>query len=203
MQSVSLVDAGGPEDLTFMKSARRTQRERNFGSGDYGSCTELNGDVMRHPGFSSTSDNVGPLLVTASNARFLMDFPDGSERLCAADLEVRRGNAFLQRFDGILFVEGGSLALIYGVECEDGYPNGLARALALAQQEFIQFLRHQNYENMKLLGPLARVFSSHAYSSELLVTRAYLNARDSKLDAGVGYLDEATSKYVLLRVGAD
>ena len=158
---------------------------------------------MKLPGFNSAPDNVGPLLVTATNARYLMDFPDGSEKLYAADVEVRRGESLLRRDEAILFSEGTTAALIYGVEFEDGYPKGLAREFATEQQDFIKFLREQNHETNVMLGSLSGLFSSRFYSSELLVTRAFLAARNSSLDALVGYRDDQTGQYVRLIVGSE
>lgn len=145
----------------------------------------------------------GPLLVRANNAIFLMDFPTGAEKLYASDLEVRRGKSQPQFFPSILFAEGPSVAIIYGVEFEDGYPTGLARDFALKQQAFIHFLRRQNGINEELLGSTYRLFSSSQYSSELVATRAYLAARKSPLDAGVGYFDSNAQQYVRLVVGPD
>ena len=158
---------------------------------------------MKLPDFNSAPDNVGPLLVKATNARYLLDFPDGSEKLYAADVEVRRGEILLRRFEAILFSEGTNAALIYGVEFEDGYPKGLAREFATEQQDFIKFLREQNHETNVMLGSLSDLFSSRFYSSELLVTRAFLVARNSSLDALVGYRDNQTGQYVHLIVGSD
>ncbi|MFI8619272.1 hypothetical protein ACIGHN_27645 [Acidovorax sp. NPDC077693] len=158
---------------------------------------------MKQPDFNSAPDIVGPLLVTATNVRYLMDFPDGSEKLYSADVELRRGESLLRRFEAILFSEGSSAALIYGVEFEDGYPKGLAREFATEQQRFISFLRLQNHETNVMLGSLSGLFSSLCYSSELLVTRAFLAGRNSSLDALVGYRDNQTGKYVHLIVGSD
>lgn len=170
---------------------------------DHCSRTGSSGDVMKLPDFNSAPDNVAPLLVTATNARYLMDFPDGSEKLYAADVEVRRGVSLLRRFEAILFSEGCSAALIYGVEFEDGYPKGLAREFATEQQGFISFLREQNHKTDLMLGSLSGLFSSRCYSSELLVTRAFLAARNSSLDALVGFRDNQTGQYVHLIVGSD
>lgn len=151
----------------------------------------------------SVRGSAGPLLVTASDCRYVATFPGGTDQLFAADVEVRRDGSFTRTFEAILFAEGSSLASVYGIEFEDGYPEGLAHDLALRQQDFIRFLRSQNEENARLLGPLAKLFSSQEYSSELAATQAFLVARKSAFDVGLGYFDGATNEYLRISIESD
>jgi len=73
----------------------------------------------------------------------------------------------------------------------------------LGQQAFIAFLRKESARNERLFGPKVRIFSSYECSCELLVTRAYLSLRESRLDAGIGYHDTTAGEYILRIVEAE
>lgn len=163
----------------------------------------IDGGIVDRSECDSVRGSAGPLLVSASNCRYVATFPRGSDQLFAADVEVRRDGSFTKTFEAILFAEGSSLASIYGIEFEDGYPKGLVHELASKQQDFIRFLRSQNEENARLLGPLAKLFSSHEYSSELAATQAYLRERKSAFDVGLGYFDGATNEYLRISIESD
>lgn len=92
-------------------------------------------------------------------------------------------------FEDVLFVESGGLAYIYGMEFEDGYPQGLEAARARRQQAFIGFLRAQTRQRNEFFGALAALFSGHEYSAEGKATAAYIAARGVSLNMGVGYRD--------------
>lgn len=145
----------------------------------------------------------GPLTVEVADVKLLAHFPGSNEELWAADIQTSRSGSACQLFKSILFVEGSGIASVYGIASPDGYPKGLAQGLALRQQAFIAFLRGESARNERLFGPTVRIFSSHGYSCELLVTRAYLSARESTLDAGIGYHDTSASEYILRIVEAE
>ena len=145
----------------------------------------------------------GPFAVDVADVRFLARFPGSDEELWAADVRTSRSDSGCQLFKSVLFVEGSGVASIYGIASSDGYPKGLADGPALGQQAFIEFLRRESARNERLFGPTVRIFSSYGYSCELLVTRAYLSARESGLDAGIGYHDTTTSEYILRVVEAE
>lgn len=145
----------------------------------------------------------GPFAVDVADVRFLARFPASDEELWAADIRTSRGDSVCQFFKSVLFVEGSGVASIYGIASPDGYPKGLADGPALGQQTFIEFLRGESARNERLFGPTVRIFSSYGYSCELLVTRAYLSARELTLDAGIGYHDTTTSEYILRVVEAE
>ncbi len=140
--------------------------------------------------------SAGPLIAAVTHPRYIARFPGSEEELWFAHVRVSREGGFNQDFSSILFVEGAGLASIYGIASPDGYPVGLARHLALQQQSFITFLRHENACAEGLFGPALRIFTTHLYYSELMVTKAYLAARGSSLYAGVGYNDPYAGVYV-------
>lgn len=142
------------------------------------------------------TDDTAPMVAKVTLPRFLAKFPGSDEELWVADVEVRRSDSVIRRFDSIFFVEGAGLVSIFGIDSPDGHPHGLASEMALEQQSFITFLREENARTERLLGPVVRIFSSHLYYSELVVTKAYLSTRGSSLDAGVGYHDPETGTYV-------
>lgn len=144
----------------------------------------------------------GPFAVDVANVRFLARFPGSEEELWTADIRTSHGDSVCQLFKSILFVEGSGVASIYGITSPDGYPKGLADCPSLGQQSFIAYLRRESARNERLFGPTVRIFSSYGYSCELLVTRAYLSARDSTLDAGIGYHDTTAREYILRIVEA-
>ncbi len=145
----------------------------------------------------------GPFAVDVADVRFLARFPGSDEELWAADIQAGRRGSAAQIFKSVLFAEGSGVASIYGITSPDGYPKGLADGRALGQQAFIAFLRGESARNERLFGPTVRIFSSHEYSSELLVTRAYISARGSTLDAGIGYHDTTAREYILRIVEAE
>lgn len=142
------------------------------------------------------TDDTAPLVAKVTLPHFIAKFPKSDEELWVAGVEVSRSESVIQRFEAILFVEGAGLVSIFGITSPDGYPQGLASDVALEQQAFITFLRGENARTERLLGPVVRIFSTHPYYSELAVTKAYLSARGSSLDAGVGYHDPETGTYV-------
>ncbi len=142
------------------------------------------------------TDDTAPLVARVTLPRLIAKFPRSDEELWVADVEVRRSKSFIQRFGSIFFVEGAGLVSIFGIDSPDGHPHGLASDLAREQQSFITFLRGENARTELLLGPVVRIFHSHLYYSELVVTKAYLSARRSSLDAGVGYHDPKAGAYV-------
>lgn len=142
------------------------------------------------------TDDTAPLVAEVTLPRFIAKFPRSDEELWVADVELSRSESLIQRFEAIFFVEGAGLVSIFGIDSPDGYPHGLASDLALDQQAFITFLRGENARTELLLGPVIRIFSTHLYYSELVVTKAYLASRGSSLDAGVGYHDPAAGGYV-------
>ncbi|CAN7710491.1 hypothetical protein LJR066_005815 [Acidovorax sp. LjRoot66] len=148
-------------------------------------------------------DDTAPLVAEVNLPRFVAKFPRSDEELWVADVEVSRSESLIQRFEAIFFVEGSGLVSIFGIGSPDGYPHGLASDLALEQQAFITFLRGENARMERAVGQVLRIFSTHLYYSELTVTKAYLAARDSSLDAGVGYHDPESGAYVTHLVETD
>lgn len=138
-----------------------------------------------------------PIAFAAKNARFVSNFPQGPDELWMADLKACRHDVQCEVFEDILFVESNGTALIYGIEFEDGYPKGLKPELALKQQSFISFLRHETRRDNDALGLTALIFTGHEYSTEGKASAAYIAARDTALLMGVGYRNN-DGKYELI-----
>lgn len=141
----------------------------------------------------------GPIGFSASNPRFVANFPDDQAQVWSADITAGRTGGESHVFESILFIEDEVTVSIYGVECEDGRPPFLRTDLAARQQQFIAFLREETATDNRTLGPIRKIFTGHQYSSELKATGAYVASRDSKLDIGVGFRDEEGG-YTLLAV---
>ena len=138
-----------------------------------------------------------PIAFAAKNARFVSNFPQGSDELWMADLKACRHDVQCEVFEDILFVESNGTAFIYGIEFEDGCPKGLKPELALKQQSFIQFLRDETRRDNDALGLAALIFTGHEYSTEGKATAAYIVARGASLVMGVGYRNN-DGKYELI-----
>lgn len=145
--------------------------------------------------------NTGPIVFGVANIRFQANFPNDSAEVWSADISVSRSGGDESLFESILFVETAATASIYGAECKDGRPEFLRKDLATKQQMFIEFLRNATASDNTTLGPMHVIFTGHEYSNELKATKAYLEARSSKLDIGVGYVN-GEGDYVLLAVAA-
>jgi len=122
-----------------------------------------------------------PITFAADNARFLSQFPDGSDKLWSADIKACRYGALCEVFEGILFVEstrsGHGTAHIFGIEFEDGYPKGLNPALAAKQQAFIEFLCGENAKDDAVLGWAGLGWAGRASSSPATSTPARARPR--------------------------
>lgn len=144
-----------------------------------------------------------PITFAATNARVLSQFPDGSDELWSADIKACRHGVQCEVFEGVLFVEstwsGHGTAHVFGIEFEDGYPKGLNPALAGKQQAFIEFLRGENAKDDEVLGWTRKLFTGHEYAAEGKATAAYLAVRESKLQIGVGYRNDA-GEYELVAI---
>ena len=138
-----------------------------------------------------------PIAFAAKNARFVSNFPQGSDELWMADLKACRHDVQCEVFEDILFVESNGTAFVYGIEFEDGCPKGLKPDLALKQQSFIQFLRDETRRDNDALGLAALIFTGHEYSTEGKATAAYIAARGASLVMGVGYRNN-DGKYELI-----
>lgn len=145
--------------------------------------------------------NAGPVVFDVANVRFVATFPNDPAQVWSADVTARRSGGETSLFESILFVETDDTASIYGAECKDGRPEFLREDLATKQQKFIEFLRNATASDNTTLGPMHVIFTGHEYSNELKATRAYLEARSSDLDIGVGYVN-GEGDYVLLAVAA-
>ena len=143
--------------------------------------------------------STGPIVFSATNTRFIANFPNDSAEVWSADITASRSGGDTNVFESILFVETDATASIYGAECKDGRPEFLRADLAARQQQFIAFLREETATDNRTLGPIRKIFTGHQYSSELKATGAYVASRDSKLDIGVGFRDEEGG-YTLLAV---
>lgn len=143
----------------------------------------------------------GPIVFVAANIRFVANFPNDPAEVWSADVTASRSGSATEVFDSVLFVETDATASIYGAECEDGRPQFLRDDLATRQQQFIEFLRQETASDNSTLGPMHVIFTGHEYSCELKATRAYLEARSSALEIGVGY-HNSNGEYVLLAVAA-
>lgn len=147
-----------------------------------------------------------PIIFAAANAKFLSQFPDGSDELWSADIKACRHGVLCEVFEGILFVEstrsGHGTAHIFGIEFADGYPKGVNPALAVKQQAFIEFLRRENAKDDEVLGWTRKLFTGHEYATEGKATAVYLAVRESKLYIGVGYRNEA-GEYELVAVESE
>lgn len=146
-------------------------------------------------------DRTGPIAFVAANIRFVANFPNNQAEVWSADLTARRSGGAAESFDSILFVETDATASIYGAECEDGRPEFLRDDLATRQQQFIEFLREETASDNSTLGLMRVIFTGHEYSCELKATKAYVEARSSTLEIGVGY-HNSDGEYVLLAVAA-
>ena len=135
------------------------------------------------------------LTFTVTDANFVFDFPDGTDKLWSATVNAHRKGVICDIFKSILFVESLGLnqgtAYIYGIEFEDGYPHGLNTDWARKQQTFIEFLRCENAQNIERMGIMGKLFSGSEYACEKKVTFAYLRLRDVNLNIGVGYVNDA------------
>lgn len=114
-----------------------------------------------------------------------------------ADLKACRHDVQCEVFKDILFVESNGTAFVFGIEFENGYPEGLKPDLALKQQSFIQFLRDETRRDNDALALTALIFTGHGYSTEGKATAAYIAARGASLVLGVGYRDN-DGKYELI-----
>lgn len=141
----------------------------------------------------------GPIVFSASNPRFVANFPEDQAKVWCADITARRTRGESYVFESILFVEDETTVSIYGVENEDGRPQLLRDDLATKQQQFIAFLREQTATDNRTMGSIRKIFTGHQYSSELRATGAYVTSRNSTLDIGVGFRDEERG-YTLLAV---
>lgn len=150
----------------------------------------------------SADSSYAPFRVRVTDVRFLSDFPDGPDKLWAAKVEAWRGDTEPELFETIMFAESSNIAFIYGIEFGDAYPQGFRDDLAQNQQSFIQFLRSENAATNAYVGPMCKLFSAHQYATILSVTRAYVFARNTKLDIGVGYWSD-TGKYELVTFELD
>lgn len=144
---------------------------------------------------------IGPIVFSAANARFIANFPNDPAEVWSADITARRNGGDTNVFESILFVETDVTASIYGAECKDGRPDFLRDDLATRQQQFIAFLRKETASDNTTLAQMRTIFTGHEYSSELKATGAYLEARRSDLEIGVGYLN-SEGDYILLAVAA-
>uniref|UniRef100_UPI001E574C25 hypothetical protein n=2 Tax=unclassified Acidovorax TaxID=2684926 RepID=UPI001E574C25 len=158
-----------------------------------GLVKHLHGMFDQEGGFS------GPIVFSASNPRFIANFPNDEAQVWSADLIASRTGGGSHVFESIFFVEDEATVSIYGVENEDGCPQFLRDDLAIKQQQFIAFLREETAMDNRILGPIHKIFTGHLCSSELKATGAYVASRDSKLDIGVGFRDEE-GVYTLLAV---
>lgn len=106
-----------------------------------------------------------------------------------ADIKARRYGSPSVVFEGIIFIEYNGIACIYGIDIENGYPDGgfESKDEALNQQSFIHFLREATVQDNRTLGMMAALFSSHEYSNEGKATAAYIVTRGIPLAIGVGY----------------
>lgn len=145
--------------------------------------------------------NTGPIVFGVANTRFVANFPRDPAQVWSADITASRSGGDTSLFESILFVETDATVSIYGAECQDGRPQFLREDLATKQQMFIEFLRNATASDNTTLGPMHVIFTGHEYSNELKATKAYLEARSSDLDIGVGYVN-GEGDYVLLAVAA-
>jgi hypothetical protein len=152
-----------------------------------------------HGMLDQEAEFAGPIVFSASNQRFVANFPDDQAQVWSADITASRTGGISQVFESIFFVEDEATVSIYGVENEDGRPPFLRDDLAAKQQQFVAFLREETATDNRTLGPIRKIFSGHQCSSELKATGAYVALRESKLDIGVGFRDEEGG-YTLLAV---
>lgn len=147
-----------------------------------------------------------PITFSATNAKLLSKFPNSLDELWSADIKACRHGVLSDVFEGILFVEStctnSGAAYIFGIEFENGYPEGFNQKLAEKQQIFIRFLRAENTKDDAALGWTRILFSGHEYACEGKATAAYLAERKSKLNIGVGYRNEE-GKYILEAIEPD
>lgn len=145
--------------------------------------------------------HTGPIVFSAANLQFITNFPNDPAEVWSADITASRSGGDTSFFESILFVETDATASIYGTECKDGRPEFLRSDLATRQQQFIAFLRKETASDNITLAQMHMIFTGHEYSSELRATRAYIEARSSDLEIGVGYLN-SEGDYILLAVAA-
>lgn len=135
------------------------------------------------------SKSIRPATIyVATNLRFLGKFPDNSvDELWIADVKAcaRIGECLV--FKSIMFVESNGTAFIFGIEREDGRPQGVKAELAERQQMFIDYLREQNEMVNLALGGLTAIFEGSEYASQARVTAAYMIHREGLTDLALGY----------------
>ena len=61
-----------------------------------------------------------PIAFAAKNARFVPNFPQGSDELWMADLKACRHEVQCEVFEAILFVQPHGTAFAYGLDSGDG-----------------------------------------------------------------------------------
>lgn len=137
---------------------------------------------------------IAPIHFAATNVRMVTLFPGSPDALWQADIRACRAGEGTWDFDGVLFVESGGTAYIYGIENESGRPEGVEEGVAEKQQSFIEFLREQTRMDNEALGFMAVVFEGIEYVAEGRATAAYIAERlqsGGDLRAmGMGVLDE-------------
>jgi len=142
-----------------------------------------------------------PIVFSAAEVKFLTNFPDGPDKLWSAKISARRYDVQADDFADVLFVESPlgerSLVYVYGIEAEDGYPQGLRPDLARKQQAFIKFLRDENAKDDEVLGWTANLFSGSQYACIYKATAAFLSASGVQANIGVSCRDEQR-KYQLV-----
>lgn len=132
-----------------------------------------------------------PMTFIVNEAKLQSRFPGSRDELWSARVTAERAGVFCQVFENILFVESGETAYLYGIEEADGRPKGLRSDLAIAQQEFIAFVRSQTSRDNATLGLIANVFGDHECACEGRVTAAYIIDRNVPMDMGIGYWSKA------------
>lgn len=143
-----------------------------------------------------------PIVFAAKAPRLVMKFPDGPDQLWQADLKASRHGVQCDVFKGVYFVESNGTAFVYGIEFEDGYPQGFQDDLARKQQAFVQYLRAETRQDNDSMGLISRLFHGYAYVCEGKATAAYIAARATDLAMGVGYWSD-TGAYELVKIEAE
>lgn len=130
----------------------------------------------------------GPLVIRASEPRLMSKFPGVDDELWEVDIKTWRSGEGILLFEKVFFVEmmnadepPKKIAVLYGIEHEDGCPTGFDKDLARGQQLFIEYLRNETRGDNARLGLVAKIFNGHEYSAEGKATAAYIVAKKQPL----------------------
>lgn len=136
-------------------------------------------------------------------------FPNGKDLLFSSDVVFFRGrnknagSGDIKRWERVFFVESAGYALLYGIDEQEGIPQGFNPELSLQQQLFVKEVRRMTQLSI-LSGELSDSVSDGRFCwAEGCVTAAFSVARGSGMDIMVGYRHPAKHDYVMEALDKD